>query len=65
VVNEVDVADLAAAMRRVVAEPAWAAAVGARASEAVRGGHTWDRAAGVAARRIERLVSGGGMRAAA
>jgi len=47
VVHEVDPADLARAMRTVYESYADAAAVGARASQAIRTGHTWDRTAAV------------------
>jgi glycosyltransferase involved in cell wall biosynthesis len=49
---EVDPDDLAAAMRRVYEDPQAAAAVGRRASEHVRGEHTWDRAAAAALARL-------------
>jgi glycosyltransferase involved in cell wall biosynthesis len=56
VVNEVAAADLVDVMRGVVAHPAAAAAVGARAAESVRRDHTWDRTAAVAAERIAALL---------
>jgi glycosyltransferase involved in cell wall biosynthesis len=54
-VVEVDVDDLAAAMRRVYEDAAAARAVGARAAEHVRTHHTWERTAAVVAERVAAL----------
>jgi glycosyltransferase involved in cell wall biosynthesis len=56
VVHEVDPADLAAAMRAVHDDQVAANVIGARASRAIRSGHTWDRTAAVAAERIALLT---------
>ncbi|MBJ7456801.1 MAG: glycosyltransferase [Thermoleophilia bacterium] len=56
VVHEVDPADLAAAMRAVHDDQVAANVIGARASDAIRTGHTWDRTAAVAAERIGLLT---------
>jgi glycosyltransferase involved in cell wall biosynthesis len=56
VVHEVDPADLAGAMRTVYEEYADAAAVGARAAQAIRTGHTWDRTAAVILDRLAALT---------
>ncbi|HTI32931.1 MAG TPA: glycosyltransferase [Miltoncostaea sp.] len=56
VVHEVDPADLARAMRGVYEDYADAAAVGARASHAIRTGHTWDRTAEVILDRLGALT---------
>jgi glycosyltransferase involved in cell wall biosynthesis len=56
VVHEVDVVALATAMRGVAADPARAAAVGARAARAIRTAHTWDAAARAAAARLRALA---------
>jgi len=55
VVHEIAVADLAAGMRRLWADRAAAAAMGARAAEAVRGSHDPARAAEVVASRVHRV----------
>ncbi|MFN8121950.1 MAG: glycosyltransferase family 4 protein [Thermoleophilia bacterium] len=52
VVHEIDVADLAAGMRRVFEDRSSAAATGARAAASVRAARGWDLAAGVVASRI-------------
>ena len=56
-VVEVEVADLVAAMRSVVEDPAGARAIGAAAAAHIRSGHTWDRTAAVAAERLRALAA--------
>lgn len=56
-VVEVEVADLVAAMRSVVADPAGARAIGDAAAAHIRSGHTWDRTAAVAAGRLRALAA--------
>jgi glycosyltransferase involved in cell wall biosynthesis len=56
VVHEVDTDDLAATMRRVYEDRAGAAEVGARASRAIRAGHTWERTAEVVIDRVAALT---------
>jgi glycosyltransferase involved in cell wall biosynthesis len=59
-VVEVRVDDLAEAMRRLVARPAEAAALGAAASARIRAAHTWERAAAAAEARLLALAGAGG-----
>jgi len=56
-VVEVEVADLVAAMRSVVDDPARARAIGAAAAAHVRAEHTWDRTAVVAGGRLRALAA--------
>ncbi|HTI32357.1 MAG TPA: glycosyltransferase, partial [Miltoncostaea sp.] len=56
-VVEVEVADLVAAMRGVVGDPAGARAIGAAAAAHIRGAHTWDRTAAVAGARLRALAA--------
>ncbi|MGE0028470.1 MAG: glycosyltransferase family 4 protein [Thermoleophilia bacterium] len=56
-VVEVEVADLVAAMRAVVEDPACARAIGAAAAAHVRAEHTWDRTAVVAGERLRALAA--------
>ena len=58
-VVEVRVDDLAEAMRRAVARPAEAAALGAAASARIRSGHTWERTAEAAEARLLALAGAG------
>lgn len=58
-VIEVLVLDLARRMRDAYEDRAGARAVGARAAERVRSGHTWDQAAAVAAGRLRELAGEG------
>lgn len=58
-VVEVEVADLAAAMRRLYEEPDTAASVAAAASARMRSEHTWERTAEVAGARLSALAGAG------
>ena len=59
VVHEVDVEALASRMRWAYECRDLAAECGARAARAIAAGHTWDTAAGVAARRLGGLAASG------